>query len=428
MRRRVIRLTVMLAAGFAVLLVQLTNLGFVSADALRRHQLNNRDAAAAVGTARGAILSADGEVLAEPIGRDDAGPQLLRAYPHGPLYAHVAGYLGAVAGAGGVERSYNGELSGTATGIAVRELTDLFDDSGRVGDVELTLSHAVQLTARAALGDRDGAVVAIEPTTGAVIAMWSRPSFDPEALVSLTPGADPSGAHPPAARAYQRHYALRSDESISEVSAELLELARRATGSTGIDLPAEPSGANPIGAGNGATNAPQVHVTPLQLAVATASIANDGIRMRPHVVRRVHSRLPESESAAPDASVETAPREAGRFFEPVDAAALLARMAAETQQSPIRLAPANGRDMIAALAAGRLADRAGSGMRTGSWAALLAPADAPTVAVAVLIEPDAALDISNDQGGGTLAATIAAATAEAALALRPAPQPNPDRP
>ena len=418
MRGRIIRLTVALAAGFAVLLVQLTNLGFVSAEGLRNHELNTRAAAAAVSNPRGAIISADGEVLALPIGHDDTGRRLLRAYPHGPLYAHTVGYLGPTAGASGIERSYDSELSGTATGIAVQELADLFTDSGRVGDVVLTLNHGVQLTARAALGDRDGAVVVIDPATGAVIAMWSRPSFDPDALVSPAPGTVRAGARLPVARAYQRHYALTADESFGTAGAEFLEGARRKPGSTGIDLPGEPDGAEPDGSGDDAP----VRLTPLQLAVAAASIANEGMRMRPHVVHRVDSRSTEGEPSAPDASVESAPRDAGRLFETAGAAGLLARMTAAAQQAAISLAPTEGVALPAAIAAGWLGDPSDTDTRTGSWAVLLAPADAPTVAVAVLIEPDATLDIGNGRGGGTLATMIAATAAEAALALRAVPE------
>lgn len=426
MNRRVIRLTVALAAGFVVLLVQLTNLGFVSADALRRHELNTRAAAAAIGNARGAISSADGETLAPSISPGESDVPVLRTYPHGPLYAHIVGYLGPTTGASGIERSYDGELSGTTTGIAVRELTDLFADSGRVGDVILTLNHGVQLTARAALGDRDGAVVVIDPATGAVIAMWSRPSFDPGALVSLTRSADQAGREPPAARAYQRHYALDVDASHSRAGAELLEGAQREPGSTGIDLPGEPGGADPDEPDSGEDGVEVAQSTPLHLALTAASIASDGIRMRPYVVHRVDSRSADSESSTPDASVETAPREAGRLFSAAEAAGLLARMAEEARQASIILEAADGVEVPTAIAIGQLADPSGDSTRMGSWAVLLAPADAPTVAVAVLIEPDATLDIGDPRGGGTLATMIAATAAEAALALRAVPQP--DRP
>jgi len=88
--------------------------------------------------------------------------------------------------------------------------------------------------------------------------------------------------------------------------------------------------------------------------------------------------------------------------------------------------PGASSTLPAAIANGRLADPSEAGTRAGSWAVLLAPADAPTVAVAVLIEPDAALDIGNGRRSDTLATMIAATAAEATLALRAVP--DSDRP
>ena len=416
MNRRITRLAVALAASFAVLLVQLTNVGFLGADELRRHELNTRAAAAAVGSARGAIISADGETIAPGIDPDDSGALQVRTYPHGALYAHIAGYLSPAAGASGLERSWDAELSGSAIDVAVTQLADVFADSGRVGDVVLTVHHGVQLTARAALGDRDGAVVVVDPATGAIVAMWSRPSFDPNAQVALAPDAAAASASPPVARAYQRHYALSADATLDAAGEELLGGARRQLGSTGIDLPGEPDG--PVFDEG-------VPLTPLQLALAAAAIANDGVRMRPYVVHRVDARLvsrsSEGEPATPDASAQTASRDAGRIFENADAAGLLALMAAAAQLASVGLAPTDGVELPAAVATGQLLDPNSDRERTGSWAVLLAPADAPTVAVAVLLEPDVGLDVGNPQAGGTLATMIAATAAEAALALRAVP-------
>ena len=418
MSRRVIRLAMVLGAGFVVLLVQLTNVGYFSAESLRQHDFNRRAAAAALGQARGAITSAEGETIAPAIDSDTPGARQLRSYPHGSLYAHVAGYLAHQAGAGGLERSYDAELSGRDADIALRDISDLFADSDRIGDLSLAVHHGVQLTARAALGDRDGAVVVVQPQTGALVALWSRPSFDPNIVDDLMPDGPALTTGLPDARAYQRSYVLTAGATAGTPSATLLEGARRAPGETGIDLPGEPDRSDP-------DDDEGVRLSPLQLALAAAAVANDGVRMRPYVVQRVDIRpavrSTGGEPSAPDASVESVPRDAGRVFETADAAGLLARMAAAAQQAAISLAPTEGAALPAAIAAGWLGDPSDTSTRTGSWAVLLAPADAPTVAVAVLIEPDAALDVGNGRGDGTLATMIAATAAEAALALRAVP-------
>ena len=418
MSRRITRLTIGLAVAFAVLLVQLTNLGYFSADELRRHELNQR-AVTAFGAPRGAIMTADGETIALALNPTEAEPWPMRTYPHGPLYAHTAGYFARRPGAGGLERHYNAELSGSAADIAIEGMADLFRDTARVGDLNLTLHHGVQLTARAALGDRDGAVVVVAPTTGEIMALWSRPSFDPNKVEALAPDPPAMTSSPPSARAYQHHYGLTASQPADTASADLLAGASRAQGPTGVDLPGEPDA---IAAVSGTP------LTPLQLAMAAASLANGGVRMRPYVVRSVSGRTPThadgGQPTGAGVSRAATPQTAGRLFETADAATLLARMAVQARQASISLTPADGVELTAAIASGLLTDPTSSSTRTGSWAVLLAPADAPTVVVAAVIEPDAVLGVAEPRGGGTLATMIAATAAEATLALRAVSDPD----
>ena len=423
MSRRIARLALVLGAGFVVLGVQLTNIGYFSAESLRQHDFNRRAAAAALGQARGEITSADGETIAPAIGPDAPGAFQLRSYPHGALYAHVAGYLARQSGAGGLERSYDAELSGHAADIALRDVSDLFADSDRIGDLRLAVHHGVQLTARAALGDRDGAVVVVHPQTGAILALWSRPSFDPDIVDGLVPAGPALETGLPEARAYQRGYVLTADAAFGAPGEMLLRRAGAQPAATGIDLPGEPDAIAQL---DGVT------LTPLQLALAAAGVANEGIRMRPSVVQQISARAASAETGgaavSADAPQHVAPRSIGRLFEPDEAASLLRGMASAAEQIRIRLVPADGVEVSTAVAGGVAAALGEDGGRGGIWAVLLAPADAPAVAVAVLIEGDAAFDVGDPQRSGTLATKIAATAAEAALALRAVPAPVDDGP
>ena len=421
MSRRIARLAVVLGAGFVVLLVQLTNIGYFSAESLRQHDFNRRAAAAALGQTRGAITSVDGETIAPAIDPDARGTRRLRSYPHGPLYAHVAGYLAPQAGASGLERSYDAELSGHAADIALRDVSDLFADSDRIGDLRLTVHHGVQLTARAALGDRDGAVVVVHPQSGAILALWSRPSFDPNIVDELMPDGPALRPEVPAARAYQRSYVLTAGEAFGASGNALLQRASAQPAATGIDLPGEH---------DAVAQREEVTLTPLQLALAAAAAANEGIRMRPYVVQQISARASGTAAAdAPaDAVQDIAASSIGSLFEPDEAASLLLAMSGAATQVPIRLVLTDGVEVSAAIAGGAAGSVGDVGGPTGSWAVLLAPAESPTVAVAVLIEGDATLDVGDPQGSGTLATMIAATAAEAALALWAVPTPVDDGP
>lgn len=124
---------------------------------------------------RGSILSDDGTVLARTV-QDDNGKEV-REYPYGELFAHAVGY--STAGKTGVEALANYHLL-RSHGNLEEKIRNEFSNSKNTGDsVVTTLNMELQRLASDALGDRRGAVVAMEPSTGKILCMVSKPSYDP---------------------------------------------------------------------------------------------------------------------------------------------------------------------------------------------------------------------------------------------------------
>jgi penicillin-binding protein A len=137
---------------------------------------------------RGSIVVAGTEV-ATSVATDDR-LKYLRQYPQGPVYAPVTGYYSLVYGDAQIEDAENELLAGSDDRLIARRIADLFtgrDPSG--GDVVLTLDPATQEAAMAGLDGLTGAVVALDPSTGAVLGMASTPTYDPNLLSSHDPQA-----------------------------------------------------------------------------------------------------------------------------------------------------------------------------------------------------------------------------------------------
>jgi peptidoglycan glycosyltransferase len=109
-----------------------------------------------------------------------------RTYPGGPLYSAVTGYYStALAAATGMEASQSSYLAGTADQLFYRRISDILTGRQPKGaSVELTINPKAQQAAWDALGNQRGAVVALDPRTGAVLAMVSKPAFDPNKLAT----------------------------------------------------------------------------------------------------------------------------------------------------------------------------------------------------------------------------------------------------
>lgn len=127
---------------------------------------------------RGQILSSDGEILAKTDVYEDGTED--RIYPYANIFAHVIGYD--TNGKSGLESEANFQLL-SSHAFFLEQMKNEFRGEKNMGDTVIsTLNANLQSTAYYALGDRRGAVVAIEPSTGKILAMVSKPDFDPNTL------------------------------------------------------------------------------------------------------------------------------------------------------------------------------------------------------------------------------------------------------
>jgi len=181
--RRITRLGVALGVLYLVLFAQLNRVQFFGAQRLQDNPINSRGLIREFGQERGQILTADGVVVARSVPSDGSFDNV-REYPEGELFAHVVGYQSLNVGATGIEREYNDELAGLKLEQQVQSFKDLFRRRDSTATLTLTIRDDVQRVARDALGDRRGSVVAIDPRTGEILALWTWPTFDPNPLAS----------------------------------------------------------------------------------------------------------------------------------------------------------------------------------------------------------------------------------------------------
>ena len=177
-----------LAAGFLLLFVAVmgraTYLQFFDAASLSSvsdHPGNVRAATDEFSRQRGTII-VDGKPIA--VSMPISGVyKYQRTYPFGAEYAQITGYFSLGYGLGGIESSQNKALSGEDDKLFLRRLSDILANKPTPGEnVVLTLNAAAQKAAYDGLRGKIGSVVAIEPSTGRILAMVSTPSYNPNAL------------------------------------------------------------------------------------------------------------------------------------------------------------------------------------------------------------------------------------------------------
>ncbi len=173
---------------FLALLVNSTYLQYIRADELNSRSDNKRVRDAEFSRERGAIL-VSGTSVAESVPVDDQF-EFQRRYPQPLKYAHLTGYFSYIYGRSGVEQSHNDILSGSDPRLFVKRVVDMFGNAEpKGGDVTLTIDPLAQTAAFDGLRDLGGtgikgSVVALDPSTGAILAMVSSPAYDPNELAS----------------------------------------------------------------------------------------------------------------------------------------------------------------------------------------------------------------------------------------------------
>jgi peptidoglycan glycosyltransferase len=162
----------------------------VAAERLANDPRNTRVLIKEYAIERGPIVLADRTTVAESVrSRDRNDPlEYVRRYPDGPRYGMITGFYSLVYGRTLVEQEFNSFLLGRAPEQFAQNVTDLLTArSSPGGTLVLTLDRATQAAAQEELGNRKGAVVALDPRTGAVLAMTTFPRYDPNDLSSHDP-------------------------------------------------------------------------------------------------------------------------------------------------------------------------------------------------------------------------------------------------
>lgn len=183
MNKELRRISIASLTMFIALFVSTSVIQVFQVDDLRADPRNVRTLYESYSAERGPILL-NGTPIAQSIAVDTPFA-FLRQYPEPAVYAPITGYFTLNQGNTGIEGAYNDFLTGTANEQFLDQLGALVTGQRpRGAAVQLTIDPIVQQAAYDAMGDLTGAIVAIEPSTGRILAMVSTPSFDPNRLAA----------------------------------------------------------------------------------------------------------------------------------------------------------------------------------------------------------------------------------------------------
>ncbi len=183
MSRRLSILASIILVLFALIAAQAVNVQFFRAPALDKSTLNPRVNTTVTQYPRGEIVAADGTILAQSVPSGSYTYPYKRLYPLGSLTSGVVGFSSPYTQEWGLEAEYNTYL--TAHAQPAQNLEQLLAPTSAADTVTLSLLPAIQKVAQNAMTGQDGAAVVLDPRTGAILAMYSNPTYDPKPLTSL---------------------------------------------------------------------------------------------------------------------------------------------------------------------------------------------------------------------------------------------------
>jgi len=175
------RIGIVVIAMFLALFLSTSVIQVVAAEDIAEDNRNVRKLYESFSAERGQILAGGIPVATSvPV---DTRFKFLRTYPYGELYAPIVGYYTLNQGNAGIESAMNSLLTGQANSQVFEQITALVTGSTPKGaTVSLSIDPVIQQYAWDRLGDREGAVVVLEPDTGRILALVSKPSYDPNVL------------------------------------------------------------------------------------------------------------------------------------------------------------------------------------------------------------------------------------------------------
>lgn len=185
--KRLIVLVTFFAVLFALLIANLTYIQVVEASNYQNMNNNNHSIYHAQQVQRGSIMTADGVMLAESVKTDDNTYE--RIYPRGSLASHTVGYISTTYGASGLEASLNSTLTGkTEHSSLLTAINSIVGVTQPGNSVRLTINSKIQKACEDALSSYNGAIVVLNPTTGAILGKASSPTYDNTELAEIMAG------------------------------------------------------------------------------------------------------------------------------------------------------------------------------------------------------------------------------------------------